>query len=39
VSTLAERFDDECEVEESEEQNVEFLEAIEDSTEALEAAE
>ena len=37
--TLTERFDDEGEVEESEEQNVEFLEAGEDSTEAFEAAE
>lgn len=39
VFTLTELFDDECEVEESEEQNVEFLEAGEDSTEAFEAAE
>jgi hypothetical protein len=37
VFTLTELFDDECEVEESEEQNVEFLEAVEDSTEAFEA--
>jgi hypothetical protein len=39
VFTLSESFDDESEVEEADEQYVEFLEAGEDSTEALEPAE
>ncbi len=33
--TLAKRFDDEGEVEEAEEEDIEFLEAGEDSAEAL----
>jgi hypothetical protein len=39
VFTLAESFDDECEVEEAEEEDIEFLEAGEDSTEAFESSE
>ena len=37
--TLTKRFDDEGEVEEAEEEDIEFLEAGEDSTEALESSE
>ena len=37
--TLAKRFDDEGEVEEAEEEDIEFLEAGEDSAEAFESPE
>src|SRR5437899_9476036 len=37
VFTLAKRFDDEGEVEEAEEEDIEFLEAREDSAEAFES--
>ena len=39
VFTLAQHFNDECEVEEAEEEHVEFLEAGKDAAEALEPAE
>jgi hypothetical protein len=39
VFTLAKGFDDEGEVEEAEEEDIEFLEAGEDSAEALEPPE